>query len=148
MHSVLFALIRRIVNLQWRNWRYNFNRKDRFSIEKQVMAYQINLLYHWKEDSVSRKEISKSIVWQIHGQKCESCSKSATGLLPCCHQADIRMRVHLLLRLDSNKSAASCQQPWCKLIVKFSTTSSKSANIKLLQVSFSQTQQAGKFYNL
>ena len=31
-------------------------------------------------------------------------------LLPCCHQADIRMRSHRLLRLDDNKSAASCQQ--------------------------------------
>ena len=28
----------------------------------------------------------------------------------CCHQADIRMRSHRLLRLDDNKSAASCQQ--------------------------------------
>ena len=35
------------------------------------------------------------------------------------HQlADIRMRSRRLLRLDDNKSAASCQQAWRKLIVK------------------------------
>ena len=33
----------------------------------------------------------------------------------CDHQADIRMRSHRLLRLDDNKSAASCQQACCKL---------------------------------
>ena len=31
------------------------------------------------------------------------------------HQVDIRMRSHRLLRLDDNKSAASCQQVCCKL---------------------------------
>ena len=31
-------------------------------------------------------------------------------LAASCHQADIRMRSHRLLRLDDNKSAASCQQ--------------------------------------
>ena len=54
----------------------------------------------------------------LHIQKHAICSKSAAGLLPCCHQADIRMRSHRLLRLDDNKSATSCQQVWCKLIVK------------------------------
>ena len=54
----------------------------------------------------------------INGQKRASCIKSAAGLLPCSRQADIRMRSHRLLRLDDNKSAASCQQAWCKLIVK------------------------------
>ena len=33
----------------------------------------------------------------------------------CDHQAGIRMRSHRLLRLDDNKSAASCQQACCKL---------------------------------
>ena len=46
----------------------------------------------------------------VHNQKRASCIKSAAGLLPCCHQADIRMRSHCLPRLDDNKSAASCQQ--------------------------------------
>ena len=46
----------------------------------------------------------------INGQKRASCIKSAAGLLPCSHQDDIRMRLHRLLRLDDNKSAASCQQ--------------------------------------
>ena len=54
----------------------------------------------------------------IHGQKRASCSKSAAGLLPCCRQADIRMRSHRLLRFDDNKINASCQQACCKLIVK------------------------------
>ena len=36
-------------------------------------------------------------------------SRSVAGLLPCCHQADIKMRSHRLLRLDDNKFAASCQ---------------------------------------
>ena len=38
-----------------------------------------------------------------------SYSKSVAGLLPCCHQANIKMRLHRLLQLDDNKSAASCQ---------------------------------------
>ena len=53
-----------------------------------------------------------------HCQKRASCSKSALTLLPDCHQADISMRSHRLLRLDGNRSAPSCQQACCKLIVK------------------------------
>ena len=56
--------------------------------------------------------------WDGRIEKCKSCSKSAAGLLPCSHQADIRMRSHCLLQLDDNKSAASCQKAWCKLIFK------------------------------
>ena len=33
----------------------------------------------------------------------------SASLLPCSHQADIRMRSHRLLRLDNNKSVVSCQ---------------------------------------
>ena len=40
----------------------------------------------------------------------ETRSKFAAGLLSCCHEVDIRMRSHRFLRLDNNKSAASCQQ--------------------------------------
>ena len=47
-------------------------------------------------------------VLATHSQKRTSCIKSAAGLLPCCHPDDIRMRSHCLLRLDDNKSAASC----------------------------------------
>ena len=47
-----------------------------------------------------------------------TCSKSAAGLLPCCHQVDIRRRSHRLLRLDDKKFAASWQKVSCKLIVK------------------------------
>ena len=43
-------------------------------------------------------------------QKRVTCSKYVAGLLLCSYQADIRMRSHCLLRLDDNKSAASCQQ--------------------------------------
>ena len=57
--------------------------------------------------------LCKSTHW--HSQKRASCSKSAAGLLPCCHRTDIRMRS---ASLDDNKPAASCQQPCCKLIVK------------------------------
>ena len=49
-------------------------------------------------------------------------SKSATGLLPCCHQANIRMRSHHLFWLDDKKSAASCQQAWCKLFQQLATS--------------------------
>ena len=74
---------------------------------------------------------------RIHSRKHVSCSKSAVGLLPCCHQADIRMRSHRLLRFDNNKSAASCQQACWKLIVK---TFYPQAWCKLFQqVWFSQT---------
>ena len=44
----------------------------------------------------------------VHSQKHASCIKSAAGLLPCSHQADIRMR-SMLLQLDDNKSTANCQ---------------------------------------
>ena len=36
----------------------------------------------------------------IHSQKRASCIKSPAGLFACCHQADIRMDSHRLLRLD------------------------------------------------
>ena len=67
-------------------------------------------------------------------------------LLPCCHQADIGMRSHRLLRLDDYKSAASCQfkkgllQVDCQDFLStsamqvVSATCSKSANNKLQQV--------------
>ena len=55
---------------------------------------------------------------KVHSQKPASCSKSPAGLWPCSHQADIRMRSHRLLRLDDNKSSASCQQACCKLIFR------------------------------
>ena len=54
----------------------------------------------------------------LHCQKRASCSKSALTSLPCCHQADTSMRSHRLLRLDGNRSAPSCQQACCKLIVR------------------------------
>ena len=47
-----------------------------------------------------------------------SCSKSAAAGSPSSNQADIRMHLHRLLRLDDNQSAASCQHAGCKLIVK------------------------------
>ena len=62
-----------------------------------------------------------------HNQKRASCSKSAVGLLPFSHQADIRMRSHCLPRLDENKPAASSS---ASLIQVISTTCSKSVNIK------------------
>ena len=37
----------------------------------------------------------------------QSCRKSAACLLPRNHPADIRMRLHRLLRLDDNKSTVS-----------------------------------------
>ena len=55
-------------------------------------------------------DLSVEFSQKLHSQKRASCSKSIAGLLLCCHQADIRMRSHRLLRLDDNKSAASCQQ--------------------------------------
>ena len=43
---------------------------------------------------------------EINSQKRTTYSKSAAGLLPGSHQADIRMRSHRLLQLDDNKSTA------------------------------------------
>ena len=54
----------------------------------------------------------------VHSQKRTNCSKSAAGLMSCCHQADIRMHSHRLLRLDDNTSAASCHQGCDELIIK------------------------------
>ena len=42
----------------------------------------------------------------------QACCRLAAS---CGHQADIRMCSHRLLRLDDNKSAASCHQACCKL---------------------------------
>ena len=50
---------------------------------------------------------------RLHRQKLASCSKSATGLSPCYHQADIRMRSHRLLWLDDN-SLLRRQLKWQK----------------------------------
>ena len=55
----------------------------------------------------------------IHSQKRASCIKSAAGLFPCCHQLSRYQDAFASLApLNDNKSAASCQQAWCKLIVK------------------------------
>ena len=58
----------------------------------------------------------------VHSRKPARCSKSAAGLLPGCHQADIKIHLRRLLRFNDNKSAASCQQACCKLIVNFLST--------------------------
>ena len=47
-------------------------------------------------------------------QERATCSKSAVGLLPCSHQADIRMCSHCLLRLDDNKSLPGLMQVDCQ----------------------------------
>ena len=65
----------------------------------------------------------------LPSQKLTSYSKSAADLLPCSHQADIRMRSHRLLRLDDNKSAASCS----KSVHKLSTSCVRTACCKLLK---------------
>ena len=57
-------------------------------------------------------------VSELHSQIRTSYSKSAAVLLPRSRQANIRMHSHRLLRLDDNKSAASCQQACCKLFLK------------------------------
>ena len=44
---------------------------------------------------------SKKLRYLLHSQKRAGCSKSAARLLPCGHQADIRMRSHRLLRIDT-----------------------------------------------
>ena len=77
-----------------------------FAVDKRFVRFEVVvLMLEPKVDN--NKDIHSST---IHGQKRASCSKSAAGLLTCCHQADIRMHSHRLLRLDDNKSAASCQQ--------------------------------------
>ena len=47
---------------------------------------------------------------------------SVFGCVLCSNQANIRMGLHQLLRLDDKKSFASFQQAWCKLIVNYSET--------------------------
>ena len=138
----------------------------------------------WVSDAFSRIRAQKvvkcneqSLSYTYTKQKRASCIKPTVGLLPCCHPADIRMGSHCLLRLDGNKFAASCMstagllQVDCQdflstnLMQVVSATCSKSANIKLQQVLFSQTfcnfmnstdllqlvdnfQQASKIHNL
>ena len=86
---------------------------------------------------------------KVHRQKRASCSKSAVGLLPCSHQADIRMCSHCLLRLDDNKSAESCEHAWCKFIVnvcKYQVSTSLIFTDLLQPVE--HLQQSGKIHNL
>ena len=79
----------------------------------------------------------------VHGQKRAGFNKFVAGLLlPGSHRADIRMRSHRLLRLDD--TVASCQQAWCKLVVKTcfvykldASCFNKSENVKLHQVASS-----------
>ena len=76
---------------------------------------------HVVEATILDKMLDKkprSNIVQDTQPKRTSCSKSAAGLLLSSHQGDIRMRSQRLLRLDNNKSATSCQQACCKLIVK------------------------------
>ena len=69
------------------------------------------------ESTGGNLESSKNLEYSTQPKRA-SCSKSAVGLLPCGHQADIRTRSHRLLRTDGNKFAASCQKACSKLIVK------------------------------
>ena len=95
---------------------------------------------------------------KVHSQKRASCSKSAAGLLPCSHQADIRMRSHCLPRLDDNKLAARCEQACCKftvIVCKYQVSTSliftdllqPFEHSNLLQL-VDNLQQSGKIRNL
>ena len=61
--------------------------------------------------------MTMACILKLSSTQAETC-RSAAGLLTFGHQADIRMRSHRLLRLDDNKSAASCQQAGCKLVIE------------------------------
>ena len=54
----------------------------------------------------------------LNNQKWTGYSQSSTNLLPCSHQAHIRMRLDRFALLDDSKSFTSFQQSWCKLIVE------------------------------
>ena len=71
-----------------------------------------------KLDGVKESHEQRKVLFNLHSQKWASYSKSAAGLLSCSHQGDTRIRSHRLFRCNGNKSAASCQQAYCKLIVK------------------------------
>ena len=75
----------------------------------------------------------------VHSQKPTSCSKSAAGLLPCCHQANIRMWSHiacsglLWCKLSTSLLQVDCQDFLSTSLMQIVLTCSKSANIKLQQ---------------
>ena len=71
-----------------------------------LTMFSINPLVHIYQENDRRTNRRTNLQASLHSQRRASCSKSAAGLLPCCHQADIRMRSHRLLRLDDNKSTA------------------------------------------
>ena len=92
--TILELSVHKTLKMLWRNANYS--------------SYIIRLQHNATLDATTNMQYSTI---QLHSQKCASCSKSAAGLLPCSHQADIRIRPHrMLARLDDNKSAASCQQ--------------------------------------
>ena len=64
--------------------------------------------------SVRRQNVrsAKCLSAKCLSAKCLSAKCPATS----CSRSVVRMRSHRLLRFDDNKSAASCQQAWCKLI--------------------------------
>ena len=62
----------------------------------------------------------------LDSQKRTSCSRSAAGLLPCCHQIDIRIRSHRSL------APAWWQQVCCKLSTRF-LLSTAQVSCKLFQ---------------
>ena len=96
---------------------------------KQKAGYTVSDYFSYPMDirTALRACQASEFTKNAHNQERASCSKSAVGLLPFSHQADIRMHSHCLPRLDENKPAASSS---ASLIQVISTTCSKSVNIK------------------
>ena len=90
------------------SWMINDNRTRRLSASYGNKALTESNMVAWRYELYFLVFLPKQL---------ETCN-FLQAFLPCSHQADIRMRSHRLLQLDDNKSAASCQQAWCKFIVK------------------------------
>ena len=96
-------------------------------MSKNNTKYKCTLNHYFRETMLDIYDFgSIRLVWNTVCMRyfftATSAHVAASLLQACCfehcHQVDIRMRSHCLLRLDNNKSAASCQLAWCKLIVK------------------------------
>lgn len=104
----------------------------------------------------------KRFGWTISVNTARRCSWSFAGLLFCSHQADLRMRLHRLFRLDDNccklvsllqvdnmldaswLSRLLLHQAWCKLF----QVASSLISTGLMQLVMTNLHQVGKIDNL
>ena len=82
---------------------------ERFETTQNMCYFDTELV--WRINMEISKHLWSS--WGLHGMNRKSCNRSTSGL--CRQQADIQMRLHVLFRFVSDKSATGCLQSCWKL---------------------------------